>query len=141
MTAKKTKRYDLRTGTRLPYCEQATIPEHKLRDYALNAGHEVGQHKARVFASTLGIYREDWRFLNDQILERLPESDATRLELDTPWGSKWEVPVLVEGRNEARCSVLTFWLIRPGERPQLTSARVDKSSGHGPATGHVAQDG
>jgi hypothetical protein len=139
MTAKKTpKRYDLRAGSRLPYCERATIPEHKLKDYALNPGHEVGQHKARVFASTLGIYREDWRFLNDQILERLPESDATRVELDTPWGPKWEVSVLVEGRNEASCPVLTFWLIRPGEHPQLTSARVDKPGGHGTAPGHVA---
>jgi hypothetical protein len=135
------RRFKLRKGTRLPYWEHATIPEEKLRDYVLNPEHAVGRHKAYVFASTLGIYREDWRYLNDQILEGLPESDATRVELDTPWGPKWEVPILVEGRNTKRETVLTFWLIRPGQYPQLASARVDKPPGNAITTGHASKDG
>jgi hypothetical protein len=135
------RRFKLREGTRLPYYEYATIPKEKLRDYVLDPEHEVGRHKAYVFASTLDIHREDWRYLNDQILERLPVSDATRVELDTPWGPKWEVPVMVEGRNTRRETVLTFWLIRPGEYPQLASARVDKPPRNTTPAGHALEDG
>ena len=136
-----TRRFKLRQGTRLPYYEHATIPEEKLRGYVLNPEHPVGRHKARVFASTLGIYQQDWRYLNDQILEGLPVSDATRVELDTPWGPRWEVPVMVEGRNARRAYVLTFWLIRPGGYPQLTTARVDKSHRNTIPAGHALEDG
>jgi hypothetical protein len=53
--------------------------------YALDLTHERGRHKARVFASALGITVADWRYLHGQILDALPEADvrATRI---TPFG-------------------------------------------------------
>ncbi|MHB8492634.1 MAG: DUF6883 domain-containing protein, partial [Solirubrobacteraceae bacterium] len=57
---------------RLPKAEQARIPTEKLVRYALDDTHPRGQHKARVFASTLGITASDWRHLHDQILAALP---------------------------------------------------------------------
>ena len=44
-----------RIGSPLPEAARAIIEEHKLRDYLLNPDHQDGRHKARVFASALGI--------------------------------------------------------------------------------------
>ena len=44
--------------------------------YALDLSHERGRHKARVFASALGIAAADWRYLHDQILAALPEAEV-----------------------------------------------------------------
>jgi uncharacterized protein DUF6883 len=40
----------------------------KLRDYCLSARHPRGQHKARVFASVLGIDENGAEFLKDELL-------------------------------------------------------------------------
>jgi Domain of unknown function (DUF6883) len=61
---------------RLPRAPEATIPTAKLRLYALDPSHERGRHKARVFASALGITASDWRYLHDQILANLPEGEV-----------------------------------------------------------------
>jgi hypothetical protein len=112
-------------AARLPRYEEAWIPVEKLRDYALSTESEEGRDKAVVFASALGIQREDWPYLHDQILEELPESPAILHNPDTPWGTTWEVPVLVAGRNASVHYVTTGWIIRPEDpRPQLTTARV-----------------
>jgi hypothetical protein len=43
---------------RLPGAERATIPTDKLVRYALDPEHPRGRHKARVFASALGIRKQ-----------------------------------------------------------------------------------
>ena len=47
---------------KLPNAEQAIVDIAKLRDYSLDATHEEGKHKARVFAAALGLDRgaADW---------------------------------------------------------------------------------
>jgi hypothetical protein len=44
---------------KLPYAESAIVDVRKLRDYCLSAAHPRGKHKARVFASALGLTAED----------------------------------------------------------------------------------
>src|SRR5262249_50622043 len=75
---------------RLPGAERATIPTDKLVRYALNPDHPLGRHKARVFASALGIRRQDWRYLHDQILSALPEAPVRSTRI-TPFGVTYEV--------------------------------------------------
>ena len=47
---------------KLPNAEQAIVNIAKLGDYSLDAAHEEGKHKARVFAAALGIDQDgaDW---------------------------------------------------------------------------------
>jgi hypothetical protein len=40
---------------KLPGGEQAIIDPHKISEYCLSPDHEDGQHKARLFASILGL--------------------------------------------------------------------------------------
>ena len=44
---------------KLPNSGQATVDIAKLRHYSLDATHEEGKHKARVFAAALGITEAD----------------------------------------------------------------------------------
>jgi hypothetical protein len=108
----------------LPRATDAIIPPEKLTRYALDPSHQRGQHKARVFASALGIRADDWRYLRDQILEAVRSApvQATRI---TPFGVAYEVIVEVEGLNGATARVVTTWIVRGDEPPRLTSTWVD----------------
>jgi hypothetical protein len=125
---RRKKRYALRPGCQLPDCDVAEIPPEVLTDYSLSPDHEKGQHKARVFASVLGICREDWRYLRDQILSKLPDSDAVEVEPDNPWGTQWKVLIVVEGRNGKCCEVATCWEIPWGSHPRLTNAFIERKA-------------
>lgn len=39
----------------LPNADKAVVPLEKLLGYSLDSSHPVGKHKARVFASALGM--------------------------------------------------------------------------------------
>jgi hypothetical protein len=49
--------YHSAASMKLPNATHAVVDVAKLRDYCLNPGHARGRHKARVFASVLGIRR------------------------------------------------------------------------------------
>lgn len=101
------------------------VPAEKLRDYALNPGHSTGTHKARVFASALGIARSDWKFLRDQIVSRVGECPVSAIRLKPPYGVEYEVRIEVDGRNGETHQVITGWLVSEAGAPRLTTAYVD----------------
>jgi hypothetical protein len=110
--------------TRLPRAESATIPTDKLVRYALSPEHPRGRHKARVFASALGITAADWRYLHDQILDAVPTA-AVRSTRITPFGIAYEVVVPIDGLNGASLPVVTTWILAGDAPPRLTSTWVD----------------
>ncbi len=109
---------------RLPSATRATIPTDKLARYALDPNHPRGRHKARVFASALGITADDWRYLYDQILEALPDAPVRSTRI-TPFGVTYEVVVSIDGLNGATVPVVTIWIVEVGKPPRLTSTWVD----------------
>jgi hypothetical protein len=92
----------------LPNCEQAVIEDSKLVRYALNPDSERGQHKARVFARTLGFNLSNWELLQQAILEALPAQPAT-LTSETAFGKKYEVVMPITGPNGRTVDVITVW--------------------------------
>ena len=110
---------------RLPNAEQATVPIEKLRDYALDPEHPRGQHKARVFRSTLGIGQDDWEYLREQILEAVPSAAVATVRVIS-WGTLCEVPILVEGLNGETHEVTTVWIVeRDDDPPKLVTTYVN----------------
>ena len=109
---------------RLPRASEARIPTEKLVAYALDPSHERGQHKARVFASALGITARDWRYLHDQILDSLADGIVRGTRV-TPFGVAYEVVVIVDGLNGRTAPVVTTWMVERDAAPRLTSAWVD----------------
>jgi hypothetical protein len=90
----------------------------------LNLEHPRGRHKARVFASALGIRRTDWRYLREQLLIGVVEAPVRGTRI-TPFGVLYEIVVLVDGLNGATSPVVTIWLVKGGRPPQLVSTWVD----------------
>lgn len=118
--------WPLTNGLQLPLREQAEIPPAKLRDYALNPEHEEGRHKARVFAAALGIRREHWAYLRDQILRALESAPVTGVRLAGPWGMLYEVRIDIDGLNGQTHPIITVWFSRDGiGAPTLTTTYVD----------------
>lgn len=103
---------------------EARIPTEKLVAYALDPSHERGQHKARVFASALGITARDWRYLHDQILAALPAGMVRGTRI-TPFGVAYEVVVMIDGLNGRTAPVVTTWMLERHAVPRLTSTWVD----------------
>jgi len=54
---------------KLPGGDRAIVDIAKLRDYSLSPAHPRGRHKARLFASVLGLTQEDAEFLREQLLK------------------------------------------------------------------------
>jgi len=121
---------------RPPWAEQACIPltpHNKLRDYALSPSHPKGRHKAELFQRRLGIVQEDWRYLHDQILGRLPSCPVARLGIDIfpdrghpdlSAGVVYDVHIPIEGREGRSCTILTAWRVDTRLTPSLTTTRV-----------------
>ena len=50
------------------------VEESKLRDYCLSDSHSRGRHKARVFRSRLGLTANDWKFLQQSLLDAVNDN-------------------------------------------------------------------
>lgn len=107
----------------VPRADEAVIPDAKLTAYALNPAHDVGGHKARLFASALGITAENRHLLTDAIRSGLPLVPA-RSGIVDEHGARFRADIEVTG-PKGRATVRTGWIVRePGGVPHLTTAIV-----------------
>ena len=78
----------------MPNAERAVVDIRKLRDYCLNPVHDEGQHKARVFATALGITADDAEDLRVLLLQAVKTSDA-QLGRHDAYGQRYTVDFLL----------------------------------------------
>ncbi|MDZ8239092.1 MAG: hypothetical protein RMZ69_18415 [Nostoc sp. ChiQUE01a] len=87
---------------KLPNGEQAEISMQKLIGYCLNPKHPSGKHKARVFASILGITLE-----NADVLRELIQAVAVTGEVvqqsTTQFGQQFKVDWMYLIQTESGC--------------------------------------
>jgi hypothetical protein len=108
---------------KLPWGDNAIVDLAKLRDYCLDPRHPRGRHKARVFASTLGLAQTDAEFLREALLRAAREADAFVGEADE-YGARFTVDFELS-RGNRRAVVRSAWIILRDERvPKLTSCFV-----------------
>jgi len=109
----------------LPSAENAFIDLRKLRDYSLNFESPKGRHKARVFASALGITSENAEELRDILLEIIKEYEAELGELDL-FGQRYTVDFQL-ATAIGKAKVRSGWIILQTEGfPRLTTCYVLK---------------
>lgn len=90
---------------------------------SLNAGHEEGRHKARVFAAALGLTQADAEWLRDRILEGITLAEAMEQEA-TLYGRRFVADMDLCHVNR-RAVVRTAWRLRNGDPcPRLVSCFV-----------------
>jgi hypothetical protein len=105
---------------KLPNGDQAEIPLQKLVGYCLNSEHPSGKHKARVFASVLGITAENAEQLQELIKVAAVEGEVVQ-QNTTSFGQQfkvdWNIPKI------ERWKLRTIWEIKLNSlNPRLISA-------------------
>lgn len=105
---------------KLPNADRAIVDIEKLRAYCLNPAHARGRHKARIFASKLGLSAADAEYLRDLLLAAARSQEATVGEEDR-YGRRYVIDFPVS-RADKRATVRSTWILRRGEDvPRLTS--------------------
>jgi hypothetical protein len=107
----------------IPHADRAEVSLAKLRDYCLNPLHDEGKHKARVFASALGITAADAGALRNRLLEAVKTHDAQIGPRDA-YGQRYTVDLQVEWGGR-RAIIRSGWILEHGsDVPRLTSCYV-----------------
>lgn len=108
------------TGNLLPYAENAVVDIRKLRDYCLNPNHDDGKHKARLFASILGMTASDAEDLR-QILLKIVKTQEARPGRQDAYGQRYTIDFTLEWQNKSAI-VRSGWIIEnDSDIPKLTT--------------------
>ena len=83
----------------------------------------MGRHKARVFASALGVTREDSAWLAALLVQGVRSSPVTGVR-SSRGGPLYEVVVSITNARGASNEVTTVWQLDESERPRLVTAYV-----------------
>ncbi len=108
---------------KLPNPENAVVEMRKLRGYCLSLEHPRGRHKARVFASALGLTAEDFEELRRALLSAAVSSEAAPVEEDE-YGQRYMLDF--EMSTETGSAIVrSGWIVRSDEDfPRFTSCWV-----------------
>jgi hypothetical protein len=104
---------------KLPNPENAVVETRKLRDYCLSPEHPRGRHKARVFASALGLTVDDSQELRRALLAAALSEEALVAEEDL-----YSQRSMLDSEMGSAV-VRSGWMVRSGEDfPRFTSCWV-----------------
>jgi hypothetical protein len=104
----------------IPNAENAIVDIRKLRDYCLNPEHENGKHKAKLFASILGMTADDAEELR-QILREVVQTKDARLGRQDEFGQRYTLDFAIAWQNR-EATLRSGWIIEPGsDIPKLTT--------------------
>ena len=98
---------------KLPNGDQAVVEMRKLSEYCLSPRHPRGRHKARVFASAIGITEAEADVLRNGLLEAARTQPAVPGAEDQ-YGMRYTLDFEMSGPAGKRV-VRSFWIIRAGE--------------------------
>jgi hypothetical protein len=110
---------------KLPQHARARIPTAKLR-YCLDLGHPTGRHKARVFASALGLTIEDVPVLEEILRRGISEHEAQHVYTLGDGTQRWVVEWTVLGRLGPLRFVSAWDCGSKGIGPRLVSCYLKK---------------
>ncbi len=103
---------------KLPAADKAFVDIRKLRDYCLNPDHPRGKHKARVFATALGMGAEHAEELREVLLTAAVGAEAVLLKKDQ-YGRRYLIECPVSGPT-GNGVLRSLWIVRQGEEfPRL----------------------
>ncbi|WP_017318491.1 DUF6883 domain-containing protein [Mastigocladopsis repens] len=104
----------------IPNAGNAVVDIRKLRDYCLNPEHDDGKHKARLFASILGMTADNAEELRQILLEVVKTQEA-HLGRRDEFGQRYTLDFTIEWQNRS-ATLRSGWIIEHGsEIPRLTT--------------------
>ena len=112
---------------KLPNGQRAYVGISKLTNYALNPVHDLGKHKARVFASVLGLARKDAKKLRTALLEAAQHAQAKKAA-KTNFGQLYSLDFYMT-TDKGNARLRSGWIILNNEDyPRLTSVYIITNS-------------
>jgi hypothetical protein len=99
---------------RLPFADQALVPQAKITEYLLNEHHPQGGAKARFFIR-VGFRRHEADRFEQALLELAQTSEMQ--ESRSQFGRKYVGLGLLLTPNGERLPVVTVWMLREGQPP------------------------
>ena len=109
---------------KLPNAERAFVDIAKLRDYCLSSSHLVGKHKAKVFASALGVTSDNADLLQTTLLQVAASSnEAIATEFDE-YGQRYVLDFdMTTSQGSAR--IRSVWIVLKSEDfPRLVTCYI-----------------
>ena len=104
----------------IPNADNAIIDIRKLRDYCLNAKHDDGKHKARLFSSILGMKSDNAEELR-QILLEIVKTHQAQLGRRDQFGQRYTVDFEITWQNKS-ATLRSGWIIEHDSTfPKLTT--------------------
>jgi hypothetical protein len=108
---------------KLPNRDQAIIDPRKVIDYCLSPDHEDGQHKARLFASILGVTIGQADELLDALRNAANIGDAVAGKRDE-YGQRYLIDFEFTGQS-GTATIRSAWIIGPNETvPRLVTCYI-----------------
>ncbi len=108
---------------KVPGAKDAVVDLAKLRDYCLNLAHPRGRHKARVFASVLGLNQAHAEELRAALLCAVRTAPAATRGADL-YGTRYMVDFEFSSRGRT-ATIRSVWIVLAGEvAPRLTTCFV-----------------
>jgi hypothetical protein len=101
---------------KLPFADQAVVPEAKILDYLLNEAHPIGRDKAVVFGR-LGFRRDEPEVFRLALVAMAPQLEVE--EVAPQYGRKFAGTGDVLGPFGRPARVLTVWMLRDGRPPPI----------------------
>ncbi len=98
---------------KMPNADKAIVDIEKLRDYCLSTDHPRGRHKARVFASALGITAADADGVRTALLRAAVDEDALATDADE-YGQRYQVDFRMTAPT-GEAGVRSAWIVRTDE--------------------------
>ena len=95
---------------KLPFAEQASVPEHKLTQYLLNPAHPAGGSKALFFLK-FGFLASDWPRLASALLQQARDNEITETER-TAYGVRYVIDGLLSAPDGTLLNIRSAWYIR-----------------------------
>lgn len=109
---------------RIPNGERAVVELSKLTEYCLDPSHPRGRHKARVFASRLGIGQSEAALLRVALMDAAASSDQAVLGIADSFGQRYVLDFPITG-PKGTAAVRSAWIVRSEEDfPRFTSCYV-----------------
>ena len=108
---------------KIPGGDRAVLGLAKLREYCVNERHSRGRHKARVFASALGLTSKNAEILREALLRAAVDNEATLGEQDD-YGQRYVLDFPMRG-PKGSATVRSIWIVLSGENePRLVTCYV-----------------
>jgi hypothetical protein len=104
----------------IPNAEHAVVDIRKLRDYCLNPNHDDGKHKARLFATILGMTAEDAEALRETLLEVVITHEAKAGRVDE-FGQRYSIDFTIQWKGKSAI-LRSGWIVEHNSAiPRLTT--------------------